>query len=82
MKINVDSISRVVIPKKMMKELGIENEVNVEMVDNKIILTNPTLNNELEFLRKRENKLQTIEMMFASGTVDLDELSKIIKEEN
>lgn len=82
MKINVDSVSRIVIPKKMMKELGIGNEVNVEMVDNKIILTNPTLNNELEFLRKRENKLQTIEMMFASGTVDLDELSKIVKEEN
>lgn len=38
------------------------------------------LQQENEFLRKRENKLQMIEQLFANGIVDLRELSKIVKE--
>ena len=34
-----------------------------------------------EFLTKRENKLQTIEQMYKSGSVDLDKLRKIVMEE-
>lgn len=33
------------------------------------------------FLTKRENKLQTIEQMYKSGSVDLDKLRKIVMEE-
>lgn len=36
---------------------------------------------ELEFLRKRENKLQRIEQMYANMPVDLTELAKLIKGE-
>lgn len=37
------------------------------------------LQKQIDFLRKRENKLQTIEQMFKSGTVDLEELQKIVE---
>lgn len=39
------------------------------------------LQKQNEFLTKRENKLQTIEQMFKSGSVDLDKLRKIVLEE-
>lgn len=34
---------------------------------------------KIDFLRKRENKLQLIEQMFKSGTIDLKELSDLVK---
>lgn len=36
---------------------------------------------EIEFLRQRENKLQRIEQLFKSEVVDLEELTKIVKED-
>lgn len=39
------------------------------------------LKSKNEFLMKRENKLQLIEQMFKSGTVDLKELNKIVTKE-
>jgi len=38
------------------------------------------LKQKLDFLTKRENKLQQIEQMFKSGMIDLDELRKIVLE--
>ncbi len=38
------------------------------------------LRHQIEFLSKRENKLQQIEQMFQNGTVDLLELSKLVKD--
>ena len=38
------------------------------------------LRNQIEFLTKRDNKLQQIEQMFQNSIVDLSELSKLIKE--
>lgn len=38
------------------------------------------LRNQIEFLSKRDNKLQQIEQMFQNSIVDLSELSKLIKE--
>ena len=38
------------------------------------------LRNQIEFLTKRDNKLQQIEQMFQNGIVDLSELSKLVKE--
>lgn len=37
------------------------------------------LRNQIEFLSKRDNKLQQIEQMFKNGQVDLSELSKLVK---
>jgi len=39
---------------------------------------NQELKQKLDFLTKRENKLQQIEQMFKSGMIDLDELRKIV----
>ena len=39
------------------------------------------MNLEIQFLTKRENKLKKIERMFKSGTVDLEELSYLVKGE-
>ena len=38
------------------------------------------LRNQIEFLSKRDNKLQQIEQMFNNKAVDLSELSKLVKE--
>lgn len=38
------------------------------------------LRNQIEFLTKRDNKLQQIEQMFQNNIVDLSELSNLIKE--
>ena len=38
------------------------------------------LKQENDFLRERENKLQLIEQMFKSGTVDLNELAELVEE--
>lgn len=39
---------------------------------------NKKLNKQIEFLTKRDNRLQSIEMMF-QGEVDLSKLSKLVK---
>ena len=41
---------------------------------------NQELKQKLDFLTKRENKLQQIEQMFKGGIVDLDELRDIVLE--
>ena len=40
---HIDDLGRVVIPKEMRKQLKIENgdKINIELKDNKIIITNP-----------------------------------------
>ena len=43
---------------------------------------NQDLKEQNEFLIKRENKLQQIEMMFKNRSVDLEELSKLVLEGN
>ena len=48
---------------------------------NKLIDLIEQLQQQNEFLTKRENKLQTIEQMYKSGSVDLDKLRKIVLEE-
>ena len=39
-----------------------------------------SLEKENDFLRKRENKLQMIEQMFKSGSVDLGDLVALVEE--
>jgi hypothetical protein len=38
------------------------------------------IENENEFLKERENKLQKIEQMFKNGTVDLGDLERLVLE--
>lgn len=44
MKRNIDELGRIVIPKEMRKELGVANgnPVDIELVDKKVIITNPS----------------------------------------
>lgn len=46
----------------------------------KFVIEIEKLRNQIEFLSKRDNKLQHIEQMFNNKVVDLSELSKLIKE--
>lgn len=46
----------------------------------KFVIEIEKLRNQIEFLSKRDNKLQQIEQMFNNKVVDLSELSKLIKE--
>lgn len=46
----------------------------------KFVIEIEKLRNQIEFLTKRDNKLQQIEQMFNNKVVDLSELSKLIKE--
>lgn len=78
--------------------LSNDKAVNMTFKEKDIIIANLTLCNieataiesdnsfnlkqELEFLRKRENKLQRIEHLFKNGVVDLEELSKLILEDD
>ncbi len=43
MKRKIDKLNRLVIPREMINELGIklEDEVEIELKDNKVIITNP-----------------------------------------
>ena len=52
----------------------------VHDLEDKYVSTIRKLEEENEFLRKRESKLQTIEQMYKSGIVDLSELNKIVNE--
>lgn len=81
MKTKLDSCYRIIIPTAVRKELNLTkgSEININVKNNSIILTNEKMQSEIDFLRERENKLQLIEQMFQSGTVDLDKLYKIIK---
>lgn len=65
---------------KLLGDLDLLNERKImELLEYKKGYFN--LQNQNEFLTKRENKLQTIEQMYKSGSVDLDKLRKIVMEE-
>lgn len=48
----------------------------------KFVIEIEQLRHKIEFLTKRDNKLQQIEQMFKNGQVDLSELSKLIGDSN
>ena len=66
---------------------GIDNEDAIKLFncligskENSILMENQELKQKLDFLTKRENKLQQIEQIFRSGIIDLDELRDIVLE--
>lgn len=61
-----------------MLEIVKENKKQKEII-NKLEEENTRMKLEIEFLTKRENKLQEIEQMFRSGTVDLSELEWLVR---
>ena len=79
-----DKTGRIVIPKEMRKELGFESEdyAEIELIDNKIILSNPKNSKykQLEFLKERENKLQNIEYILKNiDTVTINDIKNILE---
>ena len=79
-----DKTGRIVIPKEMRKELGFESEdyAEIELIDNKIILSNPKNSKykQLEFLKERENKLQNIEYILKNiETVTINDIKNILE---
>ena len=73
--------------------MQINNSIAVDMYDNEQLIAHydsqeefvddyKKMISEINFLRERENKLQLIEQMFNSGTIDLNQLAKIIKYKN
>ena len=61
-----------------MLEIVKESKKQKEII-NKLEEENTRMKLEIEFLTKRENKLQEIEQVFRSGTVDLSELEMLIR---
>lgn len=64
-------LDKIAIPEELSKDKSFEDLCEMP--------TYRDLYEKNQFLMKRENKLQTIEQMFRSGTVDLEELSKLVK---
>lgn len=73
--------------------MQINNSIAIEIFDNNNLIahfdsdkefveTYKKMIYEIDFLRERENKLQLIEQMFASGIIDLDKLNDIIRNQN
>lgn len=85
MKRHFDEMGRIVIPKEMREELdfGINDFAEIELIDNKIILSNPKNIDKqkyLEFLIERENKLQNIEYILKNvASVEISDIKKILK---
>ena len=64
-------LDKIAIPEELSKDKSFEDLCEMP--------TYRDLYEKNQFLMQRENKLQTIEQMFRSGTVDLEELSKLVK---
>lgn len=63
--------------KNEISEVYLENDEAL----NECVNAYNNLYDKIDFLTKRENKLQQIETMFANGNVDLERLSKLVKGE-
>lgn len=51
----IDNLGRIVIPREMRKSIGVEDgdNVTIELIDNKIVISNPSENDEfLNFLNE------------------------------
>lgn len=84
MKRKIDKLNRLVIPREMINELGIklEDEVEIELKDNKVIITNPKnidyksiIEQAVELLKHQIDILESKDM-FHNGE---DELLNILK---
>ena len=64
-------LDKIAIPEELSKDKSFEDLCEMP--------TYRDLYEKNQFLMQRENKLQTIEQMFRSGTVDLEELSKLVR---
>lgn len=70
--------------------MQINNSIAVDIYDNEKLIAHydsqqafvsdyKKMISEINFLRKRENKLQLIEQMFKTGIIDLDCLNEIVR---
>lgn len=86
MKKQIDDLGRIVIPKEMRRELKLDNgsTVNVELVEDSIVLTNPGTINYKERVDKAINwviKYQTEWCQDDEVIRDLKQLLEILKGE-
>lgn len=65
------SLDKIAIPEELANDKDFESLLDMP--------TYKDLHEKNEFLMKRENKLQLIEQMFKNGSVDLEELSKLVR---
>ena len=63
MRINIDNAGRIVIPKKMRDDIGIELNQNVEILkeDNKIVIMNPDSMRLQSEVEEMYNKIEVLE---------------------
>lgn len=86
MKRHFDELGRIVIPKEMREVLdfGINDYAEIELINNKIVLTNPENNDkqkQLEFLMEREIKLQRIEYVLKNiKSVEIEDIKRILED--
>ena len=57
---NIDDLGRIVIPKEMRKELGVDNGegVNIELIGNKVIITKPDTTDYEEIVKKLKEYIE------------------------
>lgn len=77
-------LTRVTLSKSYAMRISYE-VVNIilDNIDAKVLAVedSPKMEELNKFLTKRENKLQKIEQLFKNGVVDLEELTKLVKED-
>lgn len=68
MKRKLDDLGRISVPKGYRDEIGLENgnEANIELEDNKIIITNPN-NNKFDLKSYLKDKMQEAEHIRDAG---------------
>lgn len=74
---NIDTLGRIVIPKEMRKQLDIkENDpLNIELQDNKIIITKPDTVDYKEMVEKARKYLDNHKMgLYSSECKELSEI--------
>lgn len=81
MKKRIDELGRIVIPKEWRKEIGLENgkEAEVELQDNKIVITNP---NKTDYKTRCEKAIEYIkENYLFDFKYDNEEIFEIVSDD-
>lgn len=73
----IDKLGRLVIPKEMRKQLGLENgdKVNFECKDNKIIITNPN-NENIDYKSRIDEALKYMKL---NSKIDCEDTTSLIR---
>lgn len=84
MRSRVDKFGRILIPKEIRKEFSFDTNdyVEIDLIEDRIIISKPQnidKEEKLDFLIKRERKLQDIEYILMNDkSVDISDIRKIL----